>query len=696
MMPSSKPLPSKGKGMNSKRYLNLGLLIIVGIVFTVQALSYNYVSDDAFISFRYAQNWARGIGPVYNIGERVEGYTNFLWVALLAGFHRLGADVVVAAKALGIVLGWAVLLLTYRFSLRWHFPSSLWPLLAPSLLCLNLSFAAWATGGLETHLFTFLALLAALLHLEELEQPNRFPWSGAVMALCVMTRPDGLIFVGLSGLHRLWRHQWRITWQDRIWGLMIVLLYLPYYAWRFAYYGYPFPNTFYAKYGGGPDRLWRGLEHVWGFIFEYGGGVFALLAGLLVLFRKLDRDCAYLALLVGGFMGYVVWIGGDALIEYRFLLVITPLLYLLIQQSLWSLWQAVGHWQSKGRIKPRVLAAIGLSVALLLLAYLLVAQASVRGSRERVVRTRLSYEAFAVVGQWFREQVPSEASVAVNHAGAMPFYSELQTIDMLGLNDLHIGHRNMPEMGEGIPGHEKYDAEYVLSRRPTYIVPLPLPYEALTLDDWHRLDLETWFPGTKDLLDLPTFNALYAPRSIDLTQYVSSREGNALRRGQFLNAFQLRDASLAQIQEVVWGFGETNNTEGWQLSAGMEVQGAAQSSMFLLATQPDSSMSISGLQLWTTPCDRLTVRMRIPPGTESQLYWRSGPDEPYSESQSLKLPADPDGMFHTYEFRVGDVPSWFGKVVSLRLDPADQPAEIEIDELRFERSCETFGTQRKS
>ena len=50
------------------------------------ALHLGWLADDAFISFRYSRNWANGEGLVYNAGERVEGYTNFLWVAVLTPF----------------------------------------------------------------------------------------------------------------------------------------------------------------------------------------------------------------------------------------------------------------------------------------------------------------------------------------------------------------------------------------------------------------------------------------------------------------------------------------------------------------------------------------------------------------------------------------------------------------------------------
>ncbi|HMJ10771.1 MAG TPA: hypothetical protein VK524_05155, partial [Polyangiaceae bacterium] len=72
--------------------------------------------DDAFISFRYAQNLVHGRGLVFNVGERVEGYTNFLWVLVLAGAGRLGFDIVRCATVLGIVFGAAAVVATERLS----------------------------------------------------------------------------------------------------------------------------------------------------------------------------------------------------------------------------------------------------------------------------------------------------------------------------------------------------------------------------------------------------------------------------------------------------------------------------------------------------------------------------------------------------------------------------------------------------
>jgi hypothetical protein len=76
---------------------------------------------------------------------------------------------------------------------------------------------------------------------------------------------------------------------------------------------------------------------------------------------------------------------------------------------------------------------------------------------------------WANVGRWLKQNAHEKTDVlATPVAGAMPFFSELKTIDMLGLNDVHIAHKKV-EMGVGYTGHEKFDNAYVVARKPTYI-----------------------------------------------------------------------------------------------------------------------------------------------------------------------------------------------------------------------------------
>jgi hypothetical protein len=122
-----------------------------------RALGAVWLSDDSFISFRYADHLVRGHGLVYNVGERVEGYTNLLWTLLLAGALRLGIPPEVSAPMLGIA-GWLALvaILGWR-SWRRDRPGLFFPLAAALVLLLD-DFQTWATGGLETSLFALLVV----------------------------------------------------------------------------------------------------------------------------------------------------------------------------------------------------------------------------------------------------------------------------------------------------------------------------------------------------------------------------------------------------------------------------------------------------------------------------------------------------------------------------------------------------------
>ena len=77
--------------MNLRRVLLIVLLVVAAVALVAHSLVFNFVTDDAFISFVYSRNLAEHGKLVFNLGEHpVEGYTNFLWTVLLAGFLKVG------------------------------------------------------------------------------------------------------------------------------------------------------------------------------------------------------------------------------------------------------------------------------------------------------------------------------------------------------------------------------------------------------------------------------------------------------------------------------------------------------------------------------------------------------------------------------------------------------------------------------
>ena len=320
------------------------------LLLLAHSLAISFPNDDAFISFRYATNWVHGHGLVFNPGERVEGYTNFLWTIVIGLLARLGAEPLLAARVLGFVASVGTLVLATRLSgamaPRWRRVR-----LAPLLLAASSPFAYWTLAGLETPLFTFLLLLAIERELTWYRKgtggSGGASFAVAVpLALLALTRPEGAPIFALFVVARLaarLRAGRFLARDDVVLLVGFLAIYLPYFAWRLAYYGYFFPNTFYVRRGEGLAQsvgLWRsGLRYAAGF-FREGGG--ALLLAPLAIFGasggragRGDRARARaLAALVAAWTVYVVWVGGDAKILYRFFVPILPVVFLLVEAAL--------------------------------------------------------------------------------------------------------------------------------------------------------------------------------------------------------------------------------------------------------------------------------------------------------------------------------------------------------------------------
>lgn len=233
----------------------LALLFAAGAALYLAAVrpTFGVTADDAYISLRYAANWAQGCGPVFNCGQPpVEGYTNFLWVAAAALAIRLGLDPVPTMRLLGLASGLAVLVLLFLLGRRLHGQSKPAGALALIALASSPFFAVNVSTGLETAAATASVLLAALLSLDL--PTGRRPWAaGFAWGLAYLIRPEGLALGALTGLFALTRgllerQGWRRTLSGCVrYAGALALVAGPLLVWRLVYYGSLFPNTFHAK-----------------------------------------------------------------------------------------------------------------------------------------------------------------------------------------------------------------------------------------------------------------------------------------------------------------------------------------------------------------------------------------------------------------------------------------------------------------
>lgn len=464
------------------------------VLFLLFALRfYGHTVDDAFIAFRYARNWAQGHGVVFNPGERVEGYTSFLWVALLEIAFRARLDPQIVARLAGLIAGAATLAGLVWLGVKMRWPAwALW--IAPVFVAVHPGMAVWATGGLETPLFACLVTWGVGRAAVEREAGALRPTSAILLALAALTRPEGplvaLLVLALARPGGAPRPSWRNL---AAWGGVFSAVFVPYFVWRLAYYGYLFPNTYYAKVDPGGGEIARGLHYLIVFARATGLGLAVPLAGLVFVRRV--RSLPILAGTTAGYLAYVTFVGGDGLPAFRFLVPVLGLLFVLVAlgtQGWRSRRPALPSWALAAALAALAIAPIG---------------ANFSGHYLDVVdQDRREVACWKQIGIWFRKHAAPGDSLAVLPAGAMPYFSRLPTVDMLGLNDATIAHTKVP-LGAGQAGHEKVNVAYVLRRSPTYVVLgvydlVPGPHEPERM-------IQARYPAERDLLASGEFRRRY-------------------------------------------------------------------------------------------------------------------------------------------------------------------------------------------
>lgn len=327
----------------SRRTVFWTLAALAVLAAVVQAWVLRWTCDDAFISFRYAQNLAEGHGLVFNLdpGEPpVEGYTNFTWTLWLALAVKLGwSDGALEIWSIlwGIAAHAGTVLLLAAIAWRTSGGRALVPIAACGYAAIHHA-SSLAPAGLETALFVLLVTAMLQRCLEPLGVRGA-RWLGALGVLAAMTRPDGAILCAVAGsfvLHDALRA--RAGRRVFEFALPFVAVFLPYLLWRHAYYGYWLPNTFYAKSGSDPC-LTMGWTYVRGFLLCYWPLLlaFAPLTWFAVRRPAVGGENVFAGrrpwLAIGAFvfsyLAFVVWVGGDFMFG-RFLLPILPALLLAL------------------------------------------------------------------------------------------------------------------------------------------------------------------------------------------------------------------------------------------------------------------------------------------------------------------------------------------------------------------------------
>lgn len=475
----------------------LALALSVLIYAALLSRVWDFVIDDAYISLRYAQNWANGHGPRFNVGEPpVEGYTNFLLVAVEAIMFRLGVvssgTVLDAVRLFCVGCGLVTLTAIVAFALP---RVGIWgAVLGGLFVASSVPFVAWTTGGLETTVAVMWVTLGTVAFLSRWEPKGR-QWSGWApffFALGVLTRPDvvffylvTLLWIGFEKIATRKTKRWEVT------GAAASLCMLGIYgAWKWAFYGALIPATALAKetkrelitFLGGARRLWLFFSFDFNFVMLLIAAVgLALLAvwRLRAARSAFPAPCIYLLLLGGSFAIYLCSLGYSVSMDDTWRLHV-PLISLLV-----LLGATVSFLCRKEQPSFRLPKFVQITtfvgcVALLLgvrtrnlvhfwetdmnfgaMPYRASAQASAKG----LPRGHIA------AGLWLRAHAHPGEVLVCHDAGAMPFFSQLQTVDIWSLNDRFIIGLHREFAGRrGATQFRRRLQSYLLRKNPTWVV----------------------------------------------------------------------------------------------------------------------------------------------------------------------------------------------------------------------------------
>ncbi len=462
-----------------------------------------FVHDDTFISLRYCQNFLEGHGLTWNPGERVEGYTDFLHILLVAGLGATGLDLLLAARLINFSAFALMLLFMWRFMRRQAAnedpePSSLGANVPLMLAGTSLPLISWCWGGLEGPVFALFITVGVYLTVELLKRrsTSRAALTGTAFALAILCRPDGAIFaaVSLFSLFVPVVSRKRGAVRDAV--IFSATCFAPVCAhliWRVWYYGDWLPNTYYVKATGLPHF---DLESSLGYVLSFcASPPFLLPLGLLaaiIALRTPRYRAAVLCVLanMGAYLWFIMSIGGDHMPAHRLMLPLIPLACLLIHLALSVEVRAISP-KENGIVCVLAMILVGLQIA----------QPPLRNDPAAFLGT--------AVGRYVRENWPAGALIALNTAGSTPYHApDFVYLDMLGLNDRHIARRNIDApttKWQQMPGHAKGDGAYVLSRKPDFII-LGAATGCFADDPMFLSDVE--------LRDSDEFSASYRPRRV--------------------------------------------------------------------------------------------------------------------------------------------------------------------------------------
>jgi len=283
------------------------LVILFTIVFLLIVFINAWLSDDSYITFRTVENFINGYGLTWNISERVQAFTHPLWMFIISGFYFFTGEVYYTSLIVSMLISTcAVFLLLYKLS-----GSIFNSMLAGLILIFSKAFIDYSTSGLENSLTHLLVVLFFIIYFCYRNENKKLFLLTLIASSVLLTRMDTIIIL-LPALIIIYLKA------NKLRGFITIFTALiPFIIWEIFslfYYGYPFPNTAYAKLNTGINQIeliQQGLHYLLFSVYMDPLTPVIIIAGLLLPFITKNKGLVPLSIGIALYLVYLINIGGD-------------------------------------------------------------------------------------------------------------------------------------------------------------------------------------------------------------------------------------------------------------------------------------------------------------------------------------------------------------------------------------------------
>jgi len=532
--------------------------------------------DDGNIFLNYAQHIAHGQGFVFNAnGEKVEGFTSLLWVLICAAAYKITAQPELLLICFSLLL--TTLVVTNIFTAIKKDVQQLYPefskyffwIYCTFIITIGPSFIAWSVLSLmENALWNFIfislvMLISATVQSNNVSIRKRVAIVG-LGCLLVLTRPEALVWnlVFTTILFYTFLQNRRKIFYPILYLLCVAVTTICLTVFRLHYFGFQFPNTYYAKIS--PDKIYNlteGVKYVVNFILGYQPVISLLfiLMSIMLLYGLtrlkllngnsdvslqgnmiIKKSCIVTVIILVGFV-LPFTTGGDHFGGFRFYQDLLPLFAWGILMIVWFV--------KNSNIYKADIRTLGFSVVII---FFIAIGFNDLIDLKNPAKTQLNFEFLLAqqgrnLAEKLNEVFPSgKPSVGMIAVGGFGLKYEGVTVDLMGLNNISMGHS--PGDRKGIKNHAAFNKDVFYKLRPDILLPESIDgLKEATIKYFNLLDKNNFDnQAMKNIFNDDAFQGLYFP--VFITDKKNNTGFFAFAGVEFIRL--IKDDSVLSVQKI--------------------------------------------------------------------------------------------------------------------------------------------------